>query len=226
MHLLFDAAVVPDPNPELFSPRALEDEGLISGTAAGRGTAYFITRATREWVLRHYRRGGLPGRIFKDTYLGLTPEDSRAWREWRLLADLHHRGLPVPRPVAARTEMHPGCYRCDLITERILGVRSLADRFRQGTLSAVDWRAVGSCIRRFHDAGVYHADLNAQNILLDDHSRVYLIDFDRCEIRSSRWWKRSNLKRLFRSLKKLKASHRECHFSEIEEGWFSQGYND
>ena len=43
-------------------------------------------------------------------------------------------------------------------------------------------RAVGAAIRRFHDAGGEHADLQVKNLLIDERdgrSEVLLIDLDR-----------------------------------------------
>jgi 3-deoxy-D-manno-octulosonic acid kinase len=78
-------------------------------------------------------------------------------------------------------------YRADLITQRIENSESLAARLLEGPLSLTQWIAVGRCIRRFHDAGVHHADLNAHNILLTPE-QVYLIDFDRGTLRKRGWW--------------------------------------
>jgi 3-deoxy-D-manno-octulosonic acid kinase len=64
-------------------------------------------------------------------------------------------------------------------------------------------------IRRFHEAGVHHADLNCYNILISN-SRLYLIDFDRGRLESanSRWrWKEKNLARLHRSIIKVAGAH-------------------
>ncbi len=62
------------------------------------------------------------------------------------------------------------------------------------------------CVRRFHDANVFHADLNLMNILVSD--QVYLIDFDRGKIMPSAarsGWKESNINRLERSVNKCLA---------------------
>ena len=61
----------------------------------------------------------------------------------------------------------------------------LAARLSKGPLSLTQWIAIGRCIRRFHDAGVCHADLNAHNILLTPE-QVYLIDFDRGDVAQAR----------------------------------------
>jgi 3-deoxy-D-manno-octulosonic acid kinase len=70
------------------------------------------------------------------------------------------------------------------------------------------WPMVGACIRKFHDAGVVHADLNARNILLSEtgaaNVKVHLIDFDRARIgKPSKRVSKNNLDRLHRSLVKL-----------------------
>jgi tRNA A-37 threonylcarbamoyl transferase component Bud32 len=62
---------------------------------------------------------------------------------------------------------------------------------------------LGKTLRLFHAAQVFHADLNAHNILIDANYKAYLIDFDRGTIRTGESWKPSNLMRLQRSLHKL-----------------------
>jgi 3-deoxy-D-manno-octulosonic acid kinase len=72
-----------------------------------------------------------------------------------------------------------------------------------GEAERMPWSAVGRCLRRFHDAGVCHADLNAHNILLDEAGKPFLIDFDRGTRRGAGAWRGANLSRLRRSLDKL-----------------------
>ena len=190
-----------------------------AAAAGGRGAAWIVPASDGgEWVLRHYRRGGLPAKILADTYLWTGLDNTRPWREWRLLAELHALGLPVPRPVAARVVRSGIAYRGDLITRRVPAARSLAELLVPAAAS-IPWRAVGACIRRFHEAGVWHADLNAHNILVDDTGGVWLIDFDRGERRGGDGaWKQENLVRLSRSLHKL--GHGDA------QGWqaLQQGY--
>lgn len=78
-------------------------------------------------------------------------------------------------------------------------------------------------IRQFHDAGVYHADLNCFNILVGE-TAIHLIDFDKGELRSltpyQAFWKGNTVDRLKRSLNK-------AYGEELEREWqfFLEGYN-
>jgi 3-deoxy-D-manno-octulosonic acid kinase len=127
--------------------------------------------------------------------------------------------LPVPAPVAASCKRHGLFYRADLITLQLNDVVTLADYLLKNECNEAGWATVGSCIRRFHDASVYHADLNARNILFNSESnKVYLIDFDKGSMRYlGDSWKASNLARLQRSLLKFKSLNKVFHYSQ--HGW-------
>ena len=194
--ILYDDALLDHAEPGVFEPPA-----AAGAAVGGRGAAWILKRGKDEWVLRHYRRGGVPGRFVRDRYLWMGLDQSRPWWEWRLLDALYKEGLPVPQPVAARVQRSGLLYRGDLITHRIPASRNLAERLASG--GDIPWAQVGRCLRRFHDAGVCHADLNAHNVLLDESGRAYLIDFDRGTRRGAGSWKQANISRLKRSLDKL-----------------------
>lgn len=174
-------------------------------STGGRGAAWFLKGTHGHWVLRHYRRGGLPGKLLTDRYLYLGPSRVRSIGEFTLLQSLAHQGLPVPSPVAAGYRRQGFTYRAALIIERLENTRSLLSLNRAE--HAPLWEAAGRCIRRFHDAGVNHADLNATNILVRPASGdVFLIDFDRgvqhLEAPAGAPWKAANLARLERGIYK------------------------
>ena len=179
-----------------------------SGTVApgGRGSVTFLRVGDRELVRRRYLRGGLVARLAHDGYLWLGESRTRPFRELRLLGRLVDLGLPVPPPVAARFRRHGLVYRGELITARLPAATSLASRWLAGDMSAADWSAAGHCIRRFHDAGVRHADLNAHNVMLDGSGNVWLLDFDRGRIVRPGPWRERVLARLARSLAKIAAA--------------------
>ena len=188
---------------EWFRERYWRERDLVVGEQPGRGAVVFVSRGEQTWALRHYRRGGAVARLTADRYLWTGLERTRAFREWRLLRALHDGGLPVPSPVAAHVRRSGPTWRGDIITERIVDTRSMAAAVVAGEMDGGAWEAVGATLRRFHDRGVDHADLNAHNVLLDRRGRVFLVDFDRGGIRSRAGWKQRNLSRLQRSLRKI-----------------------
>jgi 3-deoxy-D-manno-octulosonic acid kinase len=223
---LYDADVLCSAKAELFDVEHYRDQGTLQGYAQGRGRAWFISLQEGPAVLRHFRRGGWI-HVLGDRYLWTGLERTRALREWRLLAELTRLGLPVPRPLTARVVRRGIVYRADIITCRIENSHSLAVRLQTSPLSLQEWAGLGRCIRRFHDAGVYHADLNAQNILLDSDGGIYLIDFDGGKIKDQRkGWKRRNLARLLRSLTKFRRRHSHFAFNMVDFEWLKKGYSN
>ena len=85
---------------------------------------------------------------------------------------------------------------------------------------------MGACICRLHQAGVWHADLNAHNILVDQAGLVWIIDFDRGEWRTDYGhWRQSNMDRLQRSLRKFDTDPAVLHkaWSALLDGYAAQG---
>jgi len=206
--ILHDPVLVPEARHELFEPDYWLARHAASATAGGRGNVVFISDMQRQWVLRHYRRGGLIGKLIADQYLWLGAEATRSFREWRLLAQLRALELPVPIPVAARYIRNGLSYRADLLTATIAGACTLMQRLAQAPMPATDWQRVGQVLARLHAAGVHHADLNANNIVFDDQQAVWVLDFDRGRIRTvQKAWIDTVLARLLRSLNKLHERH-------------------
>jgi 3-deoxy-D-manno-octulosonic acid kinase len=187
----------------LFEPRFWAARQALSAIAAGRGAAWFIECGTQHWVLRHYRRGGFIARFAQDRYLWTGEPSVRAFAEFRLLAELARRGLPVPRPIGARYRRAGMTYRCDLIMERIAGGEPLSAVLAAAAPGEALWERIGAVIARLHRCHVDHADLNAHNILIDPAGAVSIVDFDRGRIRAPGAWSARNLRRLHRSLLKI-----------------------
>lgn len=201
--IVYDADRLDHVESAYFDPQFWQARAALVGQAAGRGTTWFVRQGEAQWALRHYRRGGWVAKFITDRYLWLGLSRTRAWREWHLTAQLHAQGLPVPAPVAARVVRDGLSYSADLITQRIPQVEPLSRRLQAAPLAGDDWRRLGALLRRFHDAGLDHADLNAHNILLNPQGQFWLIDFDKALLRAPNGWTEGNLRRLERSFVKL-----------------------
>ncbi|MGE8281667.1 MAG: 3-deoxy-D-manno-octulosonic acid kinase [Stenotrophomonas sp.] len=201
--ILFDRERLRQAEPSLFSPAHWGDRARPVGEG-GRGGAWFVDAPFGSCVLRHYLRGGVAAKFSRDNYLWQGSHRTRSFAEFRLMRKLIALKLPVPRPLAAFYMREGLRYRAAILMERLADVRSLADRALVAGRGA-PWEEAGRMIARFHRAGLDHADLNAHNILFDANGHGWLIDFDRGVMRipATRWRER-NLKRLLRSLLKLR----------------------
>lgn len=227
-HFLYDGDEFGDDiSASWFDPVVHRREGTCVGEAMGRGTTYIVMLHKQRCALRHYRRGGWAAVFLGDRYHWKGLQQTRAWQEWHLLAKMRDMGLPVPHPLAAQVEHSGRFYRADLLTRKIENSQSLAGILRKKSLPKETWGEMGRTIQQFHKFGVYHDDLNAHNIMLDNNGMVYLIDFDKGEIRESGdEWKQQNLQRLKRSLDKLKDMHQEFWVSDDNWWALTSAYED
>jgi len=132
-------------------------------------------------VVKRYRAQG---------WLQRFGDRARAEREFRVLTELHGRGLPVPRPL--------GLTRCagawELACEWIPGAKGL-DRWLGGGTNVPEpvgphaparlARRIGATLARAHVEGLDHGDLHPGNVLIDGEGCVWLIDFARARILGS-----------------------------------------
>jgi 3-deoxy-D-manno-octulosonic acid kinase len=224
--IVYDTTIINQISPEKFTPPGWLDARPVSGVlrSAGRGSTLVVSDGGQEFVLRHFLRGGLPGRLIRDRYLWTGQRTTRSFAEWYLLAKLRKLGLPVPQPAAARYQRSGLIYRADLLTVRIPGIRSLAERITERPGDEGFWQAVGRGIHRFHSAGVCHADLNAYNVQLDEADEFYLLDFDRGRLLEPGVWQQKNLARLHRSLQKIKSLDKKVFFAKANWNQLLEGY--
>lgn len=212
-HVWFDTELLDSADALLFDP-ARHPEGQPLATGSGRAQVLRFSRSGHELVLRHYRRGGMAARFSRDRFAGHEVARSRAMREFALLRLMRSWKLPVPRPVAAHCRLHGLMHEADLVIELVPNSANLVQHLRQGRPPARAWAALGRAIRQIHDHQVFHADLNAHNLLLDAQGRAWILDFDKGERRSGESWKAANLARLLRSLRKEAGRQPSFHWHE------------
>ncbi len=197
-------------------PDALQAE---DGAFRGRGDLLRIplNQAGPDCALvRHYRRGGLLGRLLGDRYWGA----GRFFEEARVTERARALGVAAPAVLGVRAEkVMCRWYRGDFATREITGSRDLAfylQRWRDtGEVPADPLRSslarkLGELLRRMHDAGIVHADLNVKNLLVriepacPDGVQAFVVDLDKARICPSvpARLRAENLLRLYRSLEK------------------------
>ncbi|WP_426359039.1 3-deoxy-D-manno-octulosonic acid kinase [Pseudocolwellia sp. HL-MZ19] len=222
---LFDDNEIENFSQDLLDSHYWQSNNQVVGTAQGRGTTWFIEVDNKQWVLKHYYRGGLIGKFNKDSYLFSSNDNTRATKEFELLNQLRALDLPAPKPIACRVIKSGLFYKADILTERVCNAQDLISLLIKQSVNADLWHNIGKTIKAFHDHDVYHHDLNIHNILIDDQNKVWLIDFDQGEIKTgSSNWKEENMSRLLRSFNKEKNKLEALHWQANEWDLLLTGY--
>ncbi len=209
-----------------FSAESNLPELAIIGSAEGRGTTHFLRYSNNtDLVLRHYKRGGLIGKLLDDQFWFAGLKQTRPYREMQLLIQMCEWHLPCPRPVAGLVQRSGLVWRGDLLTVKIPNASDTHNILTERPLTEFEWRHIGATIKRFHQRQVYHHDLNIHNVMLDNEGQAWLIDFDKCAVRNGEAWKVSNLERLHRSLMKESVRCETYHFNSGHWNWLVEGYD-
>ena len=221
--LIYDESLLDDANDNTFSGNYWQSKNKVIGSAIGRGTTWFLQLDKLQGALRHYRRGGLFGKLISDHYIFTGWQKTRSIQEFHLLDKLNKAGVNVPKPIAARAVKRTFCYQADLLSEKIPNANDLVDILQKQALSALVYEKIGQQIKKMHNEQVNHTDLNIHNILIDDKDKVWIIDFDKCYQEAGETWKQSNLDRLLRSfkkeLKKRNVKWQERDFEALKVGY-------
>ncbi len=225
IYCLYDHSEINNFDAEMLTAHYWQTKNLITGSAQGRGTTWFINYQNNPWVLRHYFRGGLIGKLIRDSYFFYTQKSTRAAQEFLLLHNMQTMNLPAPKPIAYRVCRTGLFYHADLLTERIDHAQDLVALLTTKDIGTPLWHAIGATIKQFHQQGIYHHDLNAHNILIDKHEKVWLIDFDRGQQRQIKpSWQQQNLTRLLRSFNKEKNKIVPFHWQQQNWQALIKGY--
>jgi 3-deoxy-D-manno-octulosonic acid kinase len=111
----------------------------------------------------------------------------RPWRELAAATSARARGIPTPAVVCAIAYVESRHYTADLVTEVVPDSATLADTLlaNDGTRGwLVAMARAGALIRQLAEAGVFHVDLNARNVLLQTtpEQTAFVVDLDRARI--------------------------------------------
>ena len=225
--ILYDKAIINQISAQRFTAQGWPHAETLQGTlrSSGRGNTMFVGNIPRQFVLRHYVRGGLIGKFVQDIYMFSGADRTRSFREWRLLDKLAANNLNVPRPAAARYCRRGTLYTADIITVRIPNVMPLSQYIAQHDCDESFWQSVGMAIQKFHEVGVYHADMNAYNLQIDGDGDLWMLDFDKGSLREPGRWQQETLSRLHRSLEKIlrldpMLHYQAANWEQLLEGYF------
>jgi 3-deoxy-D-manno-octulosonic acid kinase len=183
----------------------------------GRGTIRLRRLANGQTaVIRVYLHGGVLRRITGQSFFTWPP---RPFRELAITEELRRRGLRTVEVYAACVSRPRGpFYRGWLITRQLEHAEDLWSALKSGLTERVGFeqtlRAAAESVAEMHREGVYHADLNLKNILVQPDGTGlagYVIDFDKAKVFLGRLpapLAARNLKRLERSVRKLDPARR------------------
>jgi tRNA A-37 threonylcarbamoyl transferase component Bud32 len=93
----------------------------------------------------------------------------RKWAEWRNLHRLWNARIPAAKPLAKGSRKGPPAGAFFLLTEQVPGATLKFDSIKDAYI-------IGEYAAFLHSRGVYHADLNRNNIIITPQSRLCLID--------------------------------------------------
>lgn len=200
--ILFDGEFQAKIDLQWFDDKYWLNHGRLLGASSGRGSAWMVKSEQGKMMLRHYYRGGIPAKFIKDKYFWIGLNNTRSFCEYRLLELMYALGLPVPKPIAALVCKSGSFYQANILIEYIPHKSTFASILNTKENTS-EWQNIGKTIAEFHNHGIFHADLNAHNILIAE-DKIYLIDFDHSNQRKIKnSWQQANLKRLKRSIDKL-----------------------
>jgi 3-deoxy-D-manno-octulosonic acid kinase len=181
--LVFDAAFAhelvslrladPDARKRLFARAPKRGRGAVPSVALRRDA---------HVVLRRYQHGGLFGGVTGSLYLG----PSRALDELHVTARAEAQGAPVPHVLCLALWPAAGPLWSALIgTREERNARDLLEALlgaSDATARRSLLREVGAAVRKLHDAGVDHRDLQLHNVLVVEETgrrRIVVVDLDR-----------------------------------------------
>ena len=193
----------------LADPIGWQERLATRSQGSGRGsTARCQIPGGPPVLLKQMHRGGTTRPIWRGRYPMLR----------RLIANLEvpletaRRGVATATPVAMLIqEGPPHLYQGWLAMEEIVGARDLPSRWRgTGLPGREEIAAIMRLVRRMHDAGLEHRDLNLGNLLLRDRPQegyeAFVVDLDRARLHPAPLGlrlRRRGLGRMWRSYLKL-----------------------
>lgn len=171
---------------EEFKKLIHPDRNSISYFEGRMSHPSFSLKNGQRVVIRRYYHGGLLSFFIRDLYIF----GSRSFEELILTEEIRLCGIPTIEPIGAiHQTIFPFFYKSFLISLKIPNVCDLKSflikignkpSYKNLVLKREIIRLVGKLIKKFHDKGFFHRDLQLKNILVAEEGKAFLLDFDRC----------------------------------------------
>ena len=189
-----------------LDPARLDAALAQASGARGRAPVAVVAAGPAALVVRAVQRGGFFGAALGRALAG----SRRPLDELAATAQLRAAGAPVPRPAFAGAWRRGPVWQGVVATHVVEGTRDAESWLGETTSPTRRRRAfasAGRAVRRFHDAGGWHADLHAKNLLVREREGavdVWVIDLDRARVLThvDARARMTQLMRLYRSLVK------------------------
>ena len=160
-----------------------------------------------QFLLRNLKRGGLLGRYLDRLGISLR----RSKEEIRINLALHLKGAPVPEPALILIERGKGGAIGTVYIEESLDGLAFLENDLPWITKSQSIRLFAQAIRKFHDVGGRHPELQLKNLLIafTPKPQAYVIDLDKARLGNPPTVRRraKELMRLYRSLGKRNALH-------------------
>lgn len=154
----------------------------------GRGAVHVLSTPRGDVVAKRLSRGGVVGALARHSYA----DPARPLREAAAAEELAARGLRTPPVVAARATRTGALWGLDVATARVPAEGDLLESLQARGPQPALVLAAGRTLRRAHDAGLRHRDLQVKNLLVpagfpgpggpSDPADLVLLDLDRCAV--------------------------------------------
>ena len=207
-YVQYDPNVFNNFSEKLFNIDYITKKGLIKSTIDGRGKTFVLNYNNEAYVLKHYIRGGIVSKLSYDKYILNSLASTRSLKEYNFLNIMHKKKLPVPKPAALQVKMGRFTYQADLITCNIENQGTLYKFVKENRMTQALWNSLSITLDKFFQENVYHSDLNAKNIIINEN-KFFLLDFDNSYFFYNKKMFTKSINRLERSLKKIKNYNNE-----------------
>ncbi|HOV32892.1 MAG TPA: lipopolysaccharide kinase InaA family protein [Candidatus Hydrogenedens sp.] len=166
------------------------------------GVFLFHSKENIQALFKLYTHGGNFSNFFSKFYF----MTNRFLHEYYLYIDKLRNNIPVPDYLGGFWIKKYGLYKCGIITKYIPYAITLEEFLNSDSFLLSKKQEIlnqcGSVIKKMHDIGILHNDLQLRNILIDtDSNSIFLIDFDKAKFKTNlnNFYRSQNLLRLKRS---------------------------